>query len=501
VGSFLYPKLLNNIVAKWKLDRLWQTLTFFEVVPLLSLWQKLWHSPSQSHIQAKMTILVAGATGGVGKRVVEKLLAHNYRVRALVRDLDRAKSVLGDRAELVELYEADITIAETLKPAMMAGVEAVICCTGTKVQPVEGDTPTREKYYQGVKFYMPEVVDTPELVEYEGMKNLVRLISEQIAPTGSKLIFDFTNPNTDIEETWGAVDDVVMGGVSQSQIRLADDRAIFTGIVSTDNNGGFASVRTRNFSPPMNLSGYEGIELKVMGDGKRYKFITRCEGKWDGVGYCYSFDTIYDYPTTIRIPFKDLIPVFRAKTVREASQLDSAKIYSMQLMLSKFEYDGELNPKFEPGSFKLEVESIAAYGGLATPQLVQISSAGVTRPGRPGIVLADEPPAVRMNEQLGGILTWKLKGEEVIRASDLSYTIIRPCALTEQPGDKILYVEQGDNLRGQVSRDAIAELCIRAMNLPSAVDKTFEVNETDRVGNSDWEKLLNSLSVDESVNP
>ena len=495
MGSFLYlEQLLDNVVAKWQFDRLWQTLTFFEVIPLLNFWQKLWqNSPSQSHQQAKMTILVAGATGGVGKRVVQKLLERGDRVRALVRDLDRAKEILP---ESVELYEADITIAETLKPEMMAGVEAVICCTGTKVQPVEGDTPTREKYYQGIKFYLPEVVDTPELVEYEGMKNLVRVIDKHIAQTGEKIIFDFANPSTDLQETWGAVDDVVMGGVSQSQIRLADDRAIFTGIVSTENNGGFASVRTRNFSPPMDLSDYEGIELKVTGDGKRYKFITRCEGKWDGVGYCYSFDTIYDYPTTVRIPFKDLIPVFRAKTVSEASQLDAAKIYSMQLMLSKFEYDGELNPKFEPGSFKLEVEYIKAYGGRATPQLVQISSAGVTRPGRPGIDLANEPPAVRMNEQLGGILTWKLKGEEVIRASDLTYTIIRPCALTEQPGDKLLYAEQGDNLRGQVSRDAVAELCVRAINLPSAVNKTFELKETQQQGDTDWEKLLSSLSPD-----
>ena len=495
MGSFLYlEQLLDNVVAKWQFDRLWQTLTFFEVIPLLNFWQKLWqNSPSQSHQQAKMTILVAGATGGVGKRVVQKLLERGDRVRALVRDLERAKEILP---ESVELYEADITIAETLKPEMMAGVEAVICCTGTKVQPVEGDTPTREKYYQGIKFYLPEVVDTPELVEYEGMKNLVRVIDKHIAQTGEKIIFDFANPTTDLQETWGAVDDVVMGGVSQSQIRLADDRAIFTGIVSTENNGGFASVRTRNFSPPMDLSDYEGIELKVTGDGKRYKFITRCEGKWDGVGYCYSFDTIYDYPTTVRIPFKDLIPVFRAKTVSEASQLDAAKIYSMQLMLSKFEYDGELNPKFEPGSFKLEVEYIKAYGGRATPQLVQISSAGVTRPGRPGIDLANEPPAVRMNEQLGGILTWKLKGEEVIRASDLTYTIIRPCALTEQPGDKLLYAEQGDNLRGQVSRDAVAELCVRAINLPSAVNKTFELKETQQQGDTDWEKLLSSLSPD-----
>ena len=481
-------------MANWKLTQLWQTLTFFEIVPGLKFWQRLWQDSSpQSFKQEKMTILVAGATGGVGKRVVQKLLAQDYRVRVLVRDKERAKNILGDR---VELFEADITIPETLKSEMMAGVSAVICCTGTKVQPVEGDTPNREKYYQGIKFYLPEVVDTPELVEYEGIKNLVRVISQHLPPTGEKTIFDFTNPNIDLQETWGAVDDVVMGGVSQSQIRLAEDRAIFTGIVSTDNNGGFASVRTRNFEPPMDLSVYEGVEIKVTGDGKRYKFITRCEGKWDGVGYCYSFDTIHDYPTTIRIPFKDLIPVFRAKTVREATQFDSARVYSMQLMLSKFEYDGELNPKFEAGSFQLEVEYIKAYGGAATPQLVQVSSAGVTRPGRPGINLEEEPPAVRMNEQLGGILTWKLKGEEAIRSSNLTYTIVRPCALTEQSGDKTLHAEQGDNLRGQVSRDSIAELCVRAINLPEAVNKTFEVNETEQQGTTNWQQLFSDLKSD-----
>lgn len=44
-----------------------------------------------------------------------------------------------------------------------------------------------------------------------------------------------------------------------------------------------------------------------------------------------------------------------------------------------------------------------------------ISSAGVTRPGRPGIKLEEEPPAVRMNDMLGGILTYKLKAEDTVR--------------------------------------------------------------------------------------
>ena len=482
-------------MANWKLGRLWQTLTYFEIIPFVNCWQNIFRPNRVKHHKqdTNMLILVAGATGGVGKRVVKQLLEQNYQVRALVRDADRAKDILGER---VDLFEADITIPETLKPTMMQGVRRVICCTGTKVQPVEGDTPTREKYYQGVKFYLPEVVDTPELVEYEGIKNLVKLVSQYIPAATDKLIFDFTNPNAQIKETWGAVDDVVMGGVSQSNIRLGDNQAIFSGIVSTENNGGFASVRTRNFDTPLDLSDYEGIELRVIGDGKRYKFIARCEGKWDGVGYCYSFDTVYNFPTTIRIPFSDLIPVFRAKTVSEAAQIDASKIYSMQLMLSKFEYDGELNPKFEAGSFALQVDYIKAYGGKAKPQFIQVSSAGVTRPNRPGINLEEEPPAVRMNEQLGGILTWKLKGEEAIKASGLTYTIIRPCALTERAGNKILFAEQGDNLKGQVSRDAIAQLCIQAMNLPTAVNKTFEVREEEQQGKTNWQELFNNLSQD-----
>ena len=488
-------------MANWEFGRLWQTLTYFEIIPFVNCWQKIFKPNKVKKINPKqdtnMTILVAGATGGVGKRVVKQLLAQNYQVRALVRDAARAKKILGDQ---VDLFEADITIPETLKPAMIQGVRAVICCTGTKVQPVEGDTPTREKYYQGIKFYLPEVVDVPELVEYEGIKNLVKIVAQYIPAADNKLIFDFTNPSAEIKETWGAVDDVVMGGVSQSSIRLGNDKAIFSGIVSTDNNGGFASVRTRNFSVPLDLSDYEGIELKVTGDGKRYKFIARCEGKWDGIGYCYSFDTVYDFPTTVRVPFRDLIPVFRAKTVSEANQLDASKIYSMQLMLSKFEYDGELNPKFEAGSFKLEVEYIKAYGGKPKPQLVQVSSAGVTRPNRPGINLEEEPPAVRMNEQLGGILTWKLKGESAIKASGLTYTIVRPCALTEQPGNKVLYVEQGDNLKGQVNRDDIAQLCIQALNFSEAVNKTFEVREENQQGTNNWQKLFSSLARDEKRN-
>ncbi|WP_404790371.1 CIA30 family protein [Altericista sp. CCNU0014] len=175
------------------------------------------------------------------------------------------------------------------------------------------------------------------------------------------IVFDFRASSTPLSQTWGALDDVVMGGVSASTLQQEPEGALFTGYVSTANSGGFASARTRNFEPPLNVAGYAGLELSLKGDGKRYKFLTRDEDSWDSVAYAYSFDTTPGIWKTVRIPFADLVPVFRAKTVKNGSSLNTSRIRSLQLMLSKFEYDGVLNPHFEPGSFTLLVQSIGAY--------------------------------------------------------------------------------------------------------------------------------------------
>ncbi len=519
--------MIENKPPQWNLCRFVKTLSYFRVIPFVGqidwlqqlLGTKTKHK-TMSNNQSNV-ILVAGATGGVGKRVVQRLREQGYQVRSLVRNANKAKEILGNQVEIVE---GDISIPETLTAEVTNNLKAIICCTGTRVQPVEGDTPTREKYYQGLKFYLPEVVDVPEMVEYKGIQNLLQATRNQLISSGidqEKVVFDFTQPTSDLSAVWGALDDIVMGGVSESGIRLVNNTAIFSGNVSTANSGGFASVRTRNFESPLNLAEYQGIYIRVRGDGKRYKFILRNEDKWDSIAYTYSFDTVYNIWINIPIPFHALIPSFRAKTVKNADKFDPSKIYSLQLMLSKFEYDGELNPKFKPGLFQLEVEAIKAYGSKklpfdspsttpfdyaqgklrtsaqGTPQFIHISSAGVTRPGRPGINLDQEPPAVRLNDQLGGILTWKLKGEEAIRKSGIPYTIIRPCALTEEPGGQALTFAQGDNIRGKVSRNDIADLCLYILNEPQAVNVTFEVKESQNEGeNRNWETQFASLQPD-----
>jgi uncharacterized protein YbjT (DUF2867 family) len=322
----------------WDIKRFWQTLTYFEVFPFFNCLQRFLLGQNDSKRQPIIeeanpmtTILVLNATSTVGSQVVNHLLNRQLRVRILDKNIEAAHSNFGDRVEIYDFNH--------LSPDIFQSVLAVINC---------------EAIADGQQY--------PELL------NLAR----ENLPSPDRMIFDFTQPTEALKLLWGAVDDVVMGGVSRSQIQFSRDRAIFSGQVSTANNGGFASVRNRNFSPPLNLSDYEGLELRIQGDGKRYKFITRCEGKWDGISYCYSFDSFNNIPQTIRIPFKALIPVFRAKTVPEQGKFDPTAVYSLQLMYSKFEYDGGLNPTFSPGFFSLEIEQIKAYAASPRPQWIQL---------------------------------------------------------------------------------------------------------------------------------
>ena len=176
----------------------------------------------------------------------------------------------------------------------------------------------------------------------------------------NNIVFDFRQPSEDLRQLWGALDDVVMGGVSASGVQLQPEGMLFTGYVSTDNSGGFASVRTRNFEPALNLASYVGLKLQAKGDGQRYKFFLRDSAAWDSVAHAYSFDTVADEWIDVSIPFVQMKPVQRAKTLEKRS-LTAESIYSLQVMLSKFEYDRALNPHFTPGEFHLLIQSIEVY--------------------------------------------------------------------------------------------------------------------------------------------
>lgn len=336
-------------MAKWDAGRFLNTVSYFEAIPVFSDVKRWLTGTSIDKVNATGEktlgmILVIGAMGEIGQLVVSQLLKVGYRVRAIVSDLESVPFNIPTNLEFIRAE-----LSEPLTPRSIQGIQAIIICPDPQ-QPLSSAT----------------------------IGNLATPASKYLPTPTKSLLFDFTQPDPQIQATWGAVDDVVMGGISESRIRLTDGYAVFSGDVSTENSGGFASVRTRNFEPSFNLSNYTGIELRVKGDGQRYKLFVRTEAKWDGVGYAYSFNTSSTEWTTIHIPFKDLVPVFRAKTVENAPPIDSSQICSFQLMLSKFEYDKQLNPHFTPGLFSLQIESIAAYGGKPTPQLVTVNQPPIT---------------------------------------------------------------------------------------------------------------------------
>ena len=61
-------------------------------------------------------ILVTGATGYVGGRLVPRLLAANHRVRCLVRDPSRLEGRVWRKD--VEVVQGDVLAPETLAAAM-----------------------------------------------------------------------------------------------------------------------------------------------------------------------------------------------------------------------------------------------------------------------------------------------------------------------------------------------------------------------------------------------
>ena len=71
---------------------------------------------------------------------------------------------------------------------------------------------------------------------------------------------------------FGPIDDVVMGGVSRSGFTIVNGAGeegapagVFSGDVTTANSGGFASVRTRNMDPALDLSEFDGLEIRIFG--------------------------------------------------------------------------------------------------------------------------------------------------------------------------------------------------------------------------------------------
>ncbi|CAM4213705.1 CIA30 family protein [Shewanella livingstonensis] len=130
------------------------------------------------------------------------------------------------------------------------------------------------------------------------------------------MLFNFTDPSH--FATWDINNDTVMGGVSQSNIEINQQVLLFTGTVSLENNGGFASTESSYKHP---LIAASVLSLAVKGDGKTYQIRLKTPNLSYGEAYVANFTTHADTMTQHTFTPADFTVSFRGRTVTNAPAL------------------------------------------------------------------------------------------------------------------------------------------------------------------------------------
>lgn len=163
-----------------------------------------------------------------------------------------------------------------------------------------------------------------------------------MSKASENMILDFTDALT--ANIWEAIDDRIMGGCSQSQPEYIDNCGLrFSGTVSLDNNGGFASIRSR--SNNFDLSQFSGIKVRLRGDGKSYKLSLRTDLFFDGVSYQTTFTTLKDSWQEIVLPFKAFTPTHHGISLTTVAPMDTASVRSFGFFIADL----------QAGPFQLDV--------------------------------------------------------------------------------------------------------------------------------------------------
>ncbi|MDZ7853228.1 MAG: CIA30 family protein [Halomonas sp.] len=159
-------------------------------------------------------------------------------------------------------------------------------------------------------------------------------------------LIDFQAP--DESSRWRAINDNVMGGISRGGMQVEDDIGVFSGEISLENNGGFASVRRE--PEAFDLSDHEGLALHVRGDGRRYQLRLRTDQLFDDGAYRALFQPPAGEWQRIALAWREFEAVFRGRRLEDAPPLDPGAIQQVGFLIADK----------RPGPFRLEVAWLQA---------------------------------------------------------------------------------------------------------------------------------------------
>ena len=159
----------------------------------------------------------------------------------------------------------------------------------------------------------------------------------------ANILFDFSKIS-DLDK-WRIVDDVVMGGVSDGNLKINENgNAVFYGDVSLENNGGFSSIR-HEFDTPKNTNSLKKIVIVVKGDGKNYQFRIKDKSN-NYYSYTKEFSTTKSWEN-ISLELSDFEPIYRGRKLNFPN-FSSTQIEEISILIG--------NKKNE--SFQLEIDKI-----------------------------------------------------------------------------------------------------------------------------------------------
>ena len=175
---------------------------------------------------------------------------------------------------------------------------------------------------------------------------------------GSTLAADEDKPRTlfqfdtaDAAKQWSTVNDGVMGGRSEGQFKITDKKTMqFFGTLSLENNGGFASVRTR--PTKLDLKKGDSLILKVRGDGREYSLNLYVPRRLIAFSYRASFQTKKDEWIEVTVPLTKFVATSFGRVVKN-QELDPSEVNGLGILLGDK----------KAGPFTLEVESIKVRAG------------------------------------------------------------------------------------------------------------------------------------------
>ena len=143
---------------------------------------------------------------------------------------------------------------------------------------------------------------------------------------------------------WTIVNDVVMGGRSDAALTVNEEGVgVFSGDVSLENNGGFASMRLR--LSVVDLSGYTTVNVRLKSEPNRFQF--RCKSSWnEPQSYISYFETTGEWQE-VSIPLRTMYPTFRGNRL-DMPDFPAETLAEIAILIG--------NKKEE--SFRLEIDRI-----------------------------------------------------------------------------------------------------------------------------------------------